>query len=137
MYISAIFDCFDSVVPGLAMYTNTQASLCVKAIKNAITAYSELLRDIIHSNCGSQYTSTKYCKTISHYHIIQRMNRVGERCHDNARCESIWVRMKEELFYGRYSPKQLDQIKQMIWRFFLAIGITAEYALPMVDFLPW
>ena len=89
MYISAIFDFFDSVVLGLAMDTNIQARLCVKTVKNAITAYPKLQRGIIHSNCFSQYTNTKYYKTISHYHIIQSMNRAGGRGHDNARCESM------------------------------------------------
>lgn len=30
------------------------------------------------------------------------MNSFGGRCHDNARCEAMWARMKEELLYGRY-----------------------------------
>ena len=29
------------------------------------------------------------------------MNSAGRRCHDNARCESVWERMKNELFYSR------------------------------------
>ena len=29
------------------------------------------------------------------------MNSVGGRCHDNTRCESMWARMKDELFYSR------------------------------------
>ena len=33
------------------------------------------------------------------------MNSSAGKCHDNARCESIWGRMKEELIYGRYDTK--------------------------------
>ena len=29
------------------------------------------------------------------------MNSDGGRCHDNARCESMWARLKDELFYSR------------------------------------
>ena len=29
------------------------------------------------------------------------MNSTGGRCRNNARCESMWVRMKEDLFYSR------------------------------------
>ncbi len=29
------------------------------------------------------------------------MSREGGRCHDNARCESLWVRMKCELLYDQ------------------------------------
>ena len=31
----------------------------------------------------------------------QSMNSAGGRCHDNARCESMWARLKDELFYSR------------------------------------
>ncbi len=33
--------------------------------------------------------------------VKQSMNSVGGRCHENARCESMWARMKNELFYSR------------------------------------
>ena len=35
MYVSAIFDCFDVTVLGLAMETNMKATLCVDTLKNA------------------------------------------------------------------------------------------------------
>ncbi len=43
-----------------------------------------------------------YRKAISRYSVWQSMNSAGGRCHDNARCESMWIRLKEELLYGRY-----------------------------------
>lgn len=55
---------------------------------------------IIHYDRRSQYTSTEYRTVIQNYGIIQSMNSAGRRCHDNARCESMWARMKEELFYS-------------------------------------
>lgn len=36
------------------------------------------------------------------YGISQSMNSAGGQCHDNARCESMWARMKEELLSNRY-----------------------------------
>ena len=38
LYVSAIFDCFDSSVIGLAMDTNMKAPLCVQALENAAKA---------------------------------------------------------------------------------------------------
>ena len=54
--------------------------------------------------------------------IIQGMNSAGGRCHDNARCESMWARMKSELFYGRYDSKKFTQteLKVKIWRYFMS-----------------
>ena len=50
------------------------------------------------------------------------MNSAGGRCHDNARCESMWARMKTELLYDRYDPEQLtvEQLKSLVWRYFMS-----------------
>ena len=46
------------------------------------------------------------------------MNRAGGRCHDNARCERMWMRMKPELLYDRYEPEKMtvEELKVLIWR---------------------
>ena len=61
LYVSAIFDCFDSSVLGLAMETN-------------------------------------------------------------ARCESMWARMKSELLYDRYNTETMttEELKVLIWRYFIS-----------------
>nr|CRY94112.1 hypothetical protein [uncultured prokaryote] len=42
LYVSAIFDCFDAVVLGLAMDTNMKASLCEQTLANAVRSYPAL-----------------------------------------------------------------------------------------------
>lgn len=59
LYLSAIFDCFDSGVLNLAMDTNMKAKL-----KGAI----------VHSDRGIQYTSYLYRSTRDKYDITQSMN---------------------------------------------------------------
>ena len=122
LYISAIFDCFDLGVLGLAMETNMKADLCVHTLENALTAYPSLKGFIIHSGQGTQYTSESYRQTISQYGILQSMNSAGGRCHDNARCESMWARMKSELLYDRYDTEQMsvEELKVLIWRYFMS-----------------
>lgn len=122
LYVSAIFDCFDLTVLGLAMDTNMKATLCADTLKNAVEAYPDFKGAILHSDRGSQYTSELYRSTIRKYGIIQSMNSDGGRCHDNARCESMWARMKEELFYGRYNPEDMtiSELKTLIWRYFIS-----------------
>ena len=99
LYVSAIFDCFDSGVLGLSMDANMKANLCTHTLDNAMTAYPSLRGAIIHSDRGAQYTSETYRNAIAKYGIMQSMNSAGGRCHDNARCESMWARMKSELLY--------------------------------------
>lgn len=107
LYVSAIFDCFDSAVLGISIGANMQASLCVDMLDNAIMAYSDLKGAIVHSDRGAQYTGQTYRDAVIKHSIIQSMNSAGGRCHDNARCESMWARMKSELVYGRYDAKNL------------------------------
>lgn len=63
-----------------------------------------------------------YRKTISKYHIRQSMNSAGGRCHDNARCESMWAGRKSELIYGQYDTDRLlvEKLKSIVWRYFIS-----------------
>ena len=122
LYVSAIFDCFDSSVLGLAMETNMKATLCEHTLDNAYLAYPAIRGSIIHSDRGTQYTSETYRKALAKYGIIQSMNSAGGRCHDNARCESMWARMKSELLYDRYDTDTMtiEELKVLIWRYFIS-----------------
>ena len=122
LYVSAVFDCFDSSVIGLAMDTNMKTPLCVRTLENAGKAYPDIRGAIIHSDRGSQYTSRIYREAICKYGIEQSMNRADGRCHDNARCESMWGRMKSELSYDRYETEKMttEELKTLIWRYFIS-----------------
>lgn len=122
LYVSAIFDCYDAAVLGLAMDTNMKATLCCNTLSNAIKAYPDLKGAVLHSDRGTQYTSELYRKYIKRYGIIQSMNSDGGRCHDNARCESMWARFKEELLYGRHDTERMtvSELKVIIWRYFIS-----------------
>lgn len=106
----------------ISIGANMQAILCVDTLDNAVMAYPDLKGAIVHSDRGSQYTRQIYHDTIAKCNVIQSMNSDGGRCHDNARCESMWARMKSELFYGRYDTQKLikDELKIKIWRYFMS-----------------
>ena len=122
LYVSAIFDCFDLTVLGLSMDTNMKAPLCIRTVENAVLAYPGMRGAIIHSDRGSQYTSEVYRETLRKHQLRQSMNSDGGRCHDNARCESMWGRMKTELLYGRYDTEKMSfsQVKELIWRYYIS-----------------
>ena len=104
LYVSAIFDCYDLLPNGLAMTDHMRAELRCETLKNASLRYPEIRGAIIHSDRGSQYTSAAYRAAIQKYGIVQSMNSAGGRCHDNARCESIWARMKQDILSDRRYP---------------------------------
>ena len=108
---------------GLAIEDNMRASLCCLTVRNAKKAYPGITGCIIHSDRGSQYTSQEYRDLISRYGIVQSMNSNGGRCHDNARCESMWARMKDELFYSRGDKSEnytISELKTKIWRYYMS-----------------
>ena len=69
LYVSAIFDCYDLAVLGLAMDTNMKATLCEQTLDNAYKAYPMLSETILHSDRDTQYTSELYRKAINKYGI--------------------------------------------------------------------
>ena len=95
-----------------------RVELCISTIENAFKAFPSISGAIIHSDRGSQYTSASYRAELNRCGIVQSMNSDGGRCHDNARCEAMWARMKEELLYGRYDTKKMtiEELKTLIWR---------------------
>ena len=105
------------------MDDNMRADLCVRTLSNAVKMHPELRGAIIHSDRGSQYTSMKYRTAITRFSIVQSMNGAGGRCHDNAKCESMWARMKEEMFYSRNRKPEhysMEELKSMIWHYFMS-----------------
>ena len=121
LYVSAISDCFDAAVPGLAVDTSMKAALCERTPDNAVRACPALKGAVIHSDRGTQYTSGTCRRAVAKYGILQSMNRAGGRCHDNARCESMWARMKEELLYGRHDTEEMtaEEVETLIFRYFI------------------
>lgn len=104
------------------MADNMRAELCVQTVENACKSYS-MRSAIIHSDRGSQYTSEKYRVVIRKFEINQSMNSAGGRCHDNARCESMWARMKNELFYLQNRKSEnytVEELKTLVWRYFMS-----------------
>ena len=111
LYVSAIFDCYDLMPNGLAMADHMRAELCCETLKNASLRYPDICGAIVHSDRGSQYTSSAYRAAIQKYGIVQSMNSAGGRCHDNARCESIWARMRRNCFITEAEDLKIIRLK--------------------------
>ena len=104
------------------MDTSMKAALCERTLDNAVRACPALKGGVIHSDRGIQYTSETYRSAAAKYGILQSMNRAGGGCHDNARCESMWARMKEELHYGRHDTEEMtvEEVETLIFRYFIS-----------------
>jgi len=119
LYISVIFDCFDNSAWGLEMADNMRAELVCSSLENAVRMNPAMKGMILHSDRGSQYTSALFRETLAQFGIIQSMNSASGRCYDNAKCESMWGRFKEEKLYKTDTSKMtMAEVKSMVWRYF-------------------
>jgi putative transposase len=83
-----------------------KAELCKQTIENAMCSYLGLNGAILHFDCRTQYTSEAHYKVVAKYDICQSMSSAEGRCHGNARCDSIWARMKK-LLYSYYNVEKV------------------------------
>ena len=121
LYISGIFDCYDNSVVGLTMDDNMRKELVITCLEQAMRLHRA--RNVIfHSDRGSQYTSGAFRQIARQYFIQQSMNSAGGRCHDNAKCESMWARFKVEKIYDKIdtSKMPMDAVKQLVFRYFMS-----------------
>lgn len=121
LYVSGIFDCFDNACLGLSIDVNMRAELVCDTLRIAVCNFPELTANnaIIHSDRGSQYTSEIYRNDIEKYRIRQSMNSAAGRCHDNAKCESMWARAKSEVMMC-YDTRKLScaELKKLLTSYF-------------------
>ncbi len=120
LYISAVFDCFDNFCLGLSMDDNMRTPLVKQSLASAHRLHG-IRGAIFHTDRGSQYTSADFRAQLRDFGVLQSMNSAGGRCHDNAKCESMWARFKTEAIYGRVITKKMpmEQVKSLVFRYFL------------------
>jgi transposase InsO family protein len=119
VYTSAVFDCFDNTCLAISMADNMRKELVIETFEQAAGQY-DLRGAISHSDRGSQYTSMEFRGVMGQLGITQSMNGAAGRCHDNAKCESMWARGKNEIM-SCYNTKKMscEELKRLIFRYYL------------------
>lgn len=118
LYVAPILDCYNGEIVGLAMDNNMRKELCIQAFENACKSQNSKGM-ILHSDRGSQFTSSDYRKILAQYGAIQSMSGTG-RCYDNARMESFFATLKKEKLYRigtEHFP--MHQVKSVIFRYIM------------------
>ncbi|MGL4666555.1 MAG: IS3 family transposase [Saezia sp.] len=119
VYQSSLFDCYDNLCLGISLADNMRTELCVETYQQAAGQH-DLKGAISHSDRGSQYTSEAFRATLAGLGMVQSMNSAAGRCHDNAKCESMWARGKQEIM-ACYDIKKMncEQLKQLIFYYYM------------------
>lgn len=136
LYVSPLLDCYNGEIIALAMDTNMKKELCIKTITEAYKNFDIKDGVIIHSDAGSQYTSSEYKKTLGQLHAVQSMSGVG-KCWDNARMESWFATLKKEKIYQLDTTKlTVKEVKTIVWRYTFAYYNTKRVTTVNPDGLP-
>ena len=101
-YLCAIRDEHSRRVLGWSVADHMRTELVEAAVDAAVfTRGGSVAGTILHSDRGSQYTSTDLAKACSRHHLLRSMGATGI-CWDNAGAESLWSTVKHE-YYKRHA----------------------------------
>ena len=118
LYIASVLDCYNGEIVGLAMDNNMKKRLCIQAFESACKSQSATGM-ILHSDRGSQFTSTAFRNTLAQYGAVQSMSGTG-RCYDNARMESFFATLKKEKLYKIHTEQMpMTQVKSIVFRYIM------------------
>ena len=95
LYLAVVVDLFSRRVIGWSMQSRMHVDLVMSALLMAIWHRKPTNKVYIHSDQGSQYTSTDWQRFLKDHNLICSMSRRGN-CHDNAVAESFFQLLKRE-----------------------------------------
>ena len=96
-YLSAILDLYDRSIISYVLSHRNDNPLVFKTLDLAI-AYNPMVKGLLHSDRGYQYTSKAFKAKLETQGIKASMSRVG-RCIDNGPMEGFWGILKSESYY--------------------------------------
>ena len=114
VYLSPIIDCFDGYLPSWTIGTSPDAEL-VNSMLDAATA--TLMPDehpIVHSDRGVHYRWPGWIDRMNEAGLTRSMSKKG--CSpDNAACEGLFGRIKNEMFYNRsWAGVSIDEFSDIL-----------------------
>ena len=98
VYLSVLVDCFDGLPPGWTISTTPDSVLVNTMLDQAIAQLPEGDRPMIHSDRGWHYWWPGWVGRMEKAGLERSMSKKG--CSpDNAACEGLFGRLKNEMFY--------------------------------------
>lgn len=99
VYLSPIVDCFDGMITSWEIGTSPNADLVNSMLDEAISTLKEDEHPLIHSDRGSHYRWPGWIARMAQAGLLRSMSKKG--CSpDNAACEGVFGRVKNEMFYN-------------------------------------
>ncbi|WP_108745578.1 IS3 family transposase [Priestia filamentosa] len=102
-YLASVLDLHSKKIVGYSFSRSMTSELVIEALQNAYTAQKPRQGLILHTDLGSQYTSSEFTQHVRKYEIKQSFSQKG--CpYDNACIESFHaILKKEEVYHTQYT----------------------------------
>src|SRR5690606_7240778 len=94
-YLASVMDLHSRKIIGCAFDKVMDTDLAIRAVKNAYECQKPNKQVILHSDLGSQYTSSRFSEYISEIKFIHSFSSKGNP-YDNACIESFHAALKKE-----------------------------------------
>jgi putative transposase len=107
LYLAVVLDLFSRQVIGWSMKPQMTSDLAIDALLMAVWRRKPKQEVMIHSDQGSQYSSTDWRSFLKANNLIGSMSRRGN-CHDNAVAESFFQLLKRERIKRKIYSTRLD-----------------------------
>lgn len=99
VYLSPIVDCFDGLLVSWGIGTSPDSTLVNTMLDDAISQLPAEEKPIIHSDRGSHYRWPGWIGRMDKAGLIRSISKKGYSP-DNATCEGVFGRLKNEMFYN-------------------------------------
>ncbi len=114
-YLASVMDLCSRKIIGYSYGTSMTAELAIEAVNNACLNVKDTSGIILHSDLGSQYTSTAFESCLARMGIIHSFSRKGNP-YDNACIESFHsVLKKEEIYLHTY--RDIKEARRAIFEY--------------------
>lgn len=106
LYLATVMDLFSRKIIGWQMGTTLETHLVTDALQGALQTRQTEAGLLVHSDRGSQYTSTACRQLLADHNAVVSMSRAAN-CYDNAVMESFYGTLKCELITQPFASRPL------------------------------
>jgi len=105
LFLAAVMDLYSRQIVGWATQPTMTADLVLQALLAAVWKRKPAPGVLVHSDQGSQFTSSDWQSFLKAHRMVPSMSRRGN-CHDNAVAESFFSALKKERIKRRIYPNR-------------------------------
>lgn len=115
LFLAVVIDLFSRQVVGWSMQPQMHVDLALNALLMAVWRRKPKNEVLVHSDQGSQYTSSDWQAFLKSHNLVCSMSRRGN-CYDNAVAESFFQLLKRERI-KRKTYKDREEARQDIFNY--------------------